>query len=297
MATSFVLQSIMPAKPSHTNWIARALMAARQWRANRSYNRLSISQQAEVQQAWCTAIEENDFPALSNLLSSASSPTGVLLAAALQARVLDNCVAANNIPAFQMLAQSLHLTTWDLVETIRQSIRYNSHNLFHHLMEHHATEITDDQWIDLLKTAILHHSPSTSLIWDQIKDVQSVDTSGLLELAAFRQDTDAVKILLPYCDPKENNSIALQWACEFEQQEMFDCLLPVSDVEAAYKAIILMNTNQEDAGDFGLFNTAEDQSVRPSNAKWLAAHLSRQQMCDEVSSIQSSKATAPKRRM
>ena len=60
-----------------------------------------------------------------------------------------------------------------------------------------------------------------------------------------RENSEHVRKFLKHVDPKYNNSQALQWASQIQCQEVFDLLYPLSDPEAAHRALHSLITKRE----------------------------------------------------
>lgn len=71
------------------------------------------------------------------------------------------------------------------------------------------------------------------------------DLQDALVSAVDRENSDHVRKLLKYADPKFKNSEALQWASQIQCQEIFDLLYPLSDPEAAHLALHSLITKRE----------------------------------------------------
>jgi hypothetical protein len=62
-----------------------------------------------------------------------------------------------------------------------------------------------------------------------------------LREAADAGDIGCAQLLLGVCDAKYDNSVALRMACLNDDAEMFNLLLPVSDVNAAWDVLTKLN--------------------------------------------------------
>ena len=66
------------------------------------------------------------------------------------------------------------------------------------------------------------------------------NTKKLIE-ASRNGHMEEVKKWLPISDPKANDNESLRWACDYNNQELFDVLYPVSEPEKALEWMKIQN--------------------------------------------------------
>lgn len=93
-----------------------------------------------------------------------------------------------------------------------------------------------------LKTAVRwRHYSCVPVVLEYLSHFPIDDCRGIcalgLEIAAETNNVVSAPLLLRYCCARDNNSMALQKACQWGNQEIFDFLYPLSDPNMALRGL------------------------------------------------------------